>query len=120
MPQWVLASRRANVALSLQIFVAYQKTALRYGEILKRSSCRAFLHIPSLRRTADGIKFSKRREMDISTVAAALCGRGSPTLRASGAAGVRGSFAAIQCARIEPKQAIPGKNMEPGNARSLC
>jgi xanthine dehydrogenase molybdopterin binding subunit/xanthine dehydrogenase small subunit len=66
----VLSERRLPL---LDFFVAYRKTALQSGEILKtilvpRSSVR-----PGLRRACEWNKVSKRREMDISTVAACFC-----------------------------------------------
>ncbi len=53
-----------------EFFVAYRKTALRPGEILKTIVVPRFASQPSLTRKCAWYKVSKRREMDISTVAA--------------------------------------------------
>src|ERR1019366_5689367 len=53
-----------------EFFVAYRKTALRPGEILKTIVLPRFASQPGLTRRCAWYKVSKRREMDISTVAA--------------------------------------------------
>ena len=51
-------------------FVSYRRTALRPGEILKTIIVPRFASEPGVRRRCEWYKVSKRREMDISTVAA--------------------------------------------------
>ncbi len=53
-----------------QFFVAYRKTALQPGEILKAIIVPRGISKPGLARKCSWFKVSKRREMDISTVAA--------------------------------------------------
>ena len=53
-----------------QFFVAYRKTALQTGEILKTIIVPRGISKPALTRKCSWFKVSKRREMDISTVAA--------------------------------------------------
>ena len=53
-----------------QFFVAYRKTALQPGEILKTIIVPRGISKPGLTRQCSWFKVSKRREMDISTVAA--------------------------------------------------
>src|SRR5437868_5070775 len=65
----VLASAAGERVLPIdKFFVAYRKTALRPGEILKSVILPRFSSAPRLLRKF--YKVSKRREMDISTVAA--------------------------------------------------
>src|ERR1019366_863799 len=53
-----------------EFFVAYRKTALEPGEILKTILIPREISAPNLTRKSKWFKVSKRREMDISTVAA--------------------------------------------------
>ena len=53
-----------------KFFVAYRKTALQTGEILKAIIVPRGISKPGLTRKCSWFKVSKRREMDISTVAA--------------------------------------------------
>jgi xanthine dehydrogenase molybdopterin binding subunit/xanthine dehydrogenase small subunit len=53
-----------------EFFVAYRKTALQPGEILKTIIVPRGISKPGLKRKCAWFKVSKRREMDISTVAA--------------------------------------------------
>ncbi len=53
-----------------EFFVAYRKTALQAGEILKTIIVPRFGAASGLRRICEWYKVSKRREMDISTVSA--------------------------------------------------
>src|SRR5208282_4062641 len=53
-----------------QFFVAYRKTALQTGEMLKTIIVPRGISKPGLTRKCSWFKVSKRREMDISTVAA--------------------------------------------------
>jgi xanthine dehydrogenase molybdopterin binding subunit/xanthine dehydrogenase small subunit len=53
-------------------FVSYRKTALQPGEILRTIIVPRFPSEPGLTRRCEWYKVSKRREMDISTVAACL------------------------------------------------
>ena len=53
-----------------EFFVAYRKTALQPGEILKTIIVPRGISKPGLTRKCSWFKVSKRREMDISTVAA--------------------------------------------------
>src|SRR5439155_22868657 len=53
-----------------EFFVSYRKTALQPGEILKTIIVPRFDSGSGLTRKTEWFKVSKRREMDISTVAA--------------------------------------------------
>jgi xanthine dehydrogenase molybdopterin binding subunit/xanthine dehydrogenase small subunit len=67
----VLASLRGERVLPLEeFFVAYRKTAMQPGEILKTILLPRGASQPGLTRKCEWYKVSKRREMDISTVAA--------------------------------------------------
>jgi xanthine dehydrogenase molybdopterin binding subunit/xanthine dehydrogenase small subunit len=55
-----------------EFFIAYRKTALRPEEILKTILLPRGISAPKLTRQSAWFKVSKRREMDISTVAAAF------------------------------------------------
>jgi xanthine dehydrogenase molybdopterin binding subunit/xanthine dehydrogenase small subunit len=67
----VLASLAGERTLPIdRFFVAYRKTALRSGEILKTIIVPRGISKPGLTRQGTWFKVSKRREMDISTVAA--------------------------------------------------
>jgi xanthine dehydrogenase molybdopterin binding subunit/xanthine dehydrogenase small subunit len=67
----VLASRAGERALAIEkFFVAYRKTALRADEILKTIIVPRGVSQAGLTRRCSWFKVSKRREMDISTVAA--------------------------------------------------
>jgi xanthine dehydrogenase molybdopterin binding subunit/xanthine dehydrogenase small subunit len=67
----VLASVEGERALPIdQFFIAYRQTALRPGEILKTILLPRGPSAPGLARKSAWFKVSKRREMDISTVAA--------------------------------------------------
>ena len=66
-----VSSKRANALCRIdQFFVAYRKTALQPGEILKTIIVPRGISKPGLARKCSWFKVSKRREMDISTVAA--------------------------------------------------
>jgi xanthine dehydrogenase molybdopterin binding subunit/xanthine dehydrogenase small subunit len=68
--QVVLASREAERTLAIdKFFIAYRKTALQPGEILKTIVIPRGVAQPDLMRRTSWFKVSKRREMDISTVA---------------------------------------------------
>lgn len=69
-PQSVQASER-TLPIS-EFFVAYRQTALRPGEILKTIIVPCLAPEPARTRHCEWYKISKRREMDISTVAACL------------------------------------------------
>ena len=67
----VAATRLVERTLPIdRFFVAYRKTALRPGEILKTIIVPRGISKPGLTRQCSWFKVSKRREMDISTVAA--------------------------------------------------
>ena len=66
-----LVSERGERVLSLdEFFVAYRKTALQPGEVMKSVILPRPVPRPGVRRLRQFYKVSKRREMDISTVAA--------------------------------------------------
>lgn len=68
-----LASQAGERTLPMsEFFVAYRKTALRQGEVLKTVIIPRGASQPDLTRKSAWFKVSKRREMDISTVAAAF------------------------------------------------
>jgi xanthine dehydrogenase molybdopterin binding subunit/xanthine dehydrogenase small subunit len=70
----VLASREGERTLPLhEFFLGYRKTALRPGEIVLRVEIPRGPSAAGLTRHADSYKVSKRRELDISIVAAAFC-----------------------------------------------
>ena len=69
----VLASATGERTLPVsEFFVAYRKTALQPGEVLKAIVIPRGVSAPGLTRQAAWFKVSKRREMDISTVAGAF------------------------------------------------
>jgi len=69
--QVVLASLAGERTLPIdQFFIAYRQTALKPGEILKTILIPRGSSAPDLTRKSAWFKVSKRREMDISTVAA--------------------------------------------------
>jgi xanthine dehydrogenase molybdopterin binding subunit/xanthine dehydrogenase small subunit len=69
----VLTSETGERALPIdQFFVSYRKTALQPGEVLKTIIIPRGVSQPGLVRKFEWFKVSKRREMDISTVAAAF------------------------------------------------
>jgi xanthine dehydrogenase molybdopterin binding subunit/xanthine dehydrogenase small subunit len=71
--QVVLASESGERTLSVgEFFLAYRKTALRPDEILKTIIIPRGISVAGLTRKAAWFKVSKRREMDISTVAGAF------------------------------------------------
>jgi xanthine dehydrogenase large subunit len=68
-----LASEKGERTLPIaKFFLAYRKTALQAGEVLKTILIPREISAPQLTRKAAWFKVSKRREMDISTVAAAF------------------------------------------------
>ncbi len=69
----VLASEKGERALPIgEFFLAYRKTALQAGEVLKTIIIPRGISAAGLTRKAAWFKVSKRREMDISTVAGAF------------------------------------------------
>jgi xanthine dehydrogenase molybdopterin binding subunit/xanthine dehydrogenase small subunit len=67
----IMAAAEGERALPIdQFFVGYRKTALQAGEILKAILLPRGPSAPGLTRKSAWFKVSKRREMDISTVAA--------------------------------------------------
>ena len=67
----ILASETGERILPVgDFFVAYRKTALRLGEVLKTIVIPRGISAPNRTRQSAWFKVSKRREMDISTVAA--------------------------------------------------
>lgn len=69
----VLAAVGGERTLSIsEFFVAYRKTALQAGEVLKTIIIPRVVSAPGLTRKTSWFKVSKRREMDISTVAGAF------------------------------------------------
>jgi xanthine dehydrogenase molybdopterin binding subunit/xanthine dehydrogenase small subunit len=69
----VLASETGERTLSIgEFFLSYRKTAMQPGEVLKTIVIPRSVSTPNLTRMAAWLKVSKRREMDISTVAGAF------------------------------------------------
>jgi xanthine dehydrogenase molybdopterin binding subunit/xanthine dehydrogenase small subunit len=69
----VLASKKGERALPVgEFFLAYRKTALQAGEVLKTIIIPRGVSAAGLTRKTAWLKVSKRREMDISTVAGAF------------------------------------------------
>ncbi|MFM2294299.1 MAG: hypothetical protein RLZZ350_712, partial [Verrucomicrobiota bacterium] len=69
----VIASAAGERTLSIsEFFVSYRKTALQPGEILKAIVIPRGVSAPNVTRKTVWLKVSKRREMDISTVAGAF------------------------------------------------
>jgi xanthine dehydrogenase molybdopterin binding subunit/xanthine dehydrogenase small subunit len=69
----VLAAAGGERSLPVsEFFVAYRKTALQAGEVLKTIIIPRVVSAPGLTRKTAWFKVSKRREMDISTVAGAF------------------------------------------------
>src|ERR1051325_10489513 len=92
-----------------KFFLAYRKTALQPGEVLKTIIVPRFPAETGLRRRCQWYKVSKRREMDISTVAACL------TVDLDGQKVVRharlafGGVAAMPARARETEEALLGK-----------
>jgi xanthine dehydrogenase molybdopterin binding subunit/xanthine dehydrogenase small subunit len=104
----VLASESGERELSIEeFFVSYRKTALRPGEILKT------IVIPRLTKGKDVrrgfYKVSKRREMDISTVAGSFSIEFDETGAISNARLAFGGVAAMPMRARKTEQALLGK-----------
>ena len=70
----VLATPRSERTVPLaEFFTAYRKTVLRPGEIMREIVLPRGGPGPGLNRRVDFLKVAKRRELDISIVAAAFC-----------------------------------------------
>ena len=69
----VIASETGERTLAIsEFFVSYRKTALQPGEVLKTIVVPRGVPVKGLTRKCEWFKVSKRREMDISTVAGAF------------------------------------------------
>ena len=70
----VLATAAGERTVPLaEFFVAYRKTVLQRGEVIREIVIPRVAPAPGLTRHVDFLKVSKRRELDISIVAAAFC-----------------------------------------------
>ena len=105
--------------LILDFFVAYRKTALQRGEILKTILVPRFASQAGLRRTCQWYKVSKRREMDISTVAACFCVEldRQGTIRHARLA--YGGVAPMPARALKTEQALLGKPWREDTLRQL-
>ena len=112
-----LQSRRGETPVLLsertlpidEFFVAYRKTALRPGEILKTIIVPRFASQPSFARKCAWYKVSKRREMDISTVAACFTLYLNPEGLIRDARLAYGGVAAMPARARKAEQALLGK-----------
>jgi xanthine dehydrogenase molybdopterin binding subunit/xanthine dehydrogenase small subunit len=102
-----------------EFFVAYRRTALRPGEVLKAIIMPRFASQPGLRRRCEWYKVSKRREMDISTVAACF----TVDLDAGGivrhARLAYGGVAAMPARALKTEEALLGKRWCEETVRAL-
>jgi xanthine dehydrogenase molybdopterin binding subunit/xanthine dehydrogenase small subunit len=106
--QLVLASLSAERTLPIdQFFIAYRKTALEPSEILKTILIPRF--DSGLRRLCRWYKVSKRREMDISTVAACFRVDLDEQVRVQQARLAYGGVAALSVRARKAEEALLGK-----------
>ena len=91
-----------------EFFVAYRKTALRPGEILKTIIVPRFAQTGAKRKCA-WYKVSKRREMDISTVAACLLVELDPDGIVRHARLAYGGVAAMPMRALKTERALTGR-----------
>ena len=118
----VIASLTGERTLPLhEFFVAYRKTALQPGEVLKSDPrARGAFRKPGCTRKFEWYKVSKRREMDISTVAACFV----VDLDAAGI--VRHARLGLwrrrgdAFARAQNRAGVAGQKMECGSDRGVC
>ncbi|HWX20296.1 MAG TPA: xanthine dehydrogenase molybdopterin binding subunit [Candidatus Binatia bacterium] len=92
-----------------QFFIGYRKTALRPGEILKTIVVPRFASQPGCRRRNQWFKVSKRREMDISTVAACFTVDLDERGRVRHARLAYGGVAAMPARARQTEEALLGK-----------
>jgi len=91
-------------------FVSYRKTAMQPNQILKRIIVPRFPSAPGLRRKCEWYKVSKRREMDISTVAACFAVDLDETGIVRRARLAYGGVAAMPARALKTEEALLGKS----------
>ena len=99
--------------------VAYRKTALRPGEILKTIIVPRFASQAGRRRVCRWYKVSKRREMDISTVAACFCIDLDQQGNVQHARLAYGGVAAMPARALNTEQALVGKRWSEEAVKSV-
>ena len=106
----VLVSRKGERRLPMEeFFVAYRTTALQPGEILTTIAVPRGGPAPGLTRRCEWFKVSKRREMDISTVAACLVVDVDAQNKVRHARLAYGGVAAMTVRALKTEAALVGK-----------
>ena len=95
-----------------EFFLAYRKTALRPNEVLKTIVVPRFKSTNGTTRKCEWYKVSKRREMDISTVAACFALDLDRTGIVRNARLAYGGVAAVSARAKQTEQALLGKTVE--------
>ena len=117
----VLASESGERTLPMSdFFVSYRKTALQPGEILKTIIIPRFPNTPGTQRLCQWYKVSKRREMDISTVAACFALEVDQKGVIQHARLAYGGVAAIPSRAIKTEGALIGRMWNEKTAEELC
>jgi xanthine dehydrogenase molybdopterin binding subunit/xanthine dehydrogenase small subunit len=116
----VLASSGGERVLPIaEFFVSYRKTALRTGEILKTILIPRSQPAAGTSRILRWFKVSKRREMDISTVAACFALELDSARRVTGARLAFGGVAATPLRAVKTEAALLGKSWSEETVRSV-
>jgi xanthine dehydrogenase molybdopterin binding subunit len=112
----VLASEAGERCVPLsEFFTGYRKTVLREGEVIKT------IVVPRVAgRRAEFFKVSKRREMDISTVAAAFCIETDANGVVTHARLAFGGVAPTTVRALRAEQALLGRTLEAAHADVLA
>lgn len=110
----VLVSKTGERTLPLaEFFLDYRKTALKPGEIMAAVVLPRGKSRPSKQLRIDSFKVSKRREMDISTVAAAFAVELDESGRVSAARLAYGGVAPTPARALAAEKALIGKKWSP-------
>ena len=111
----VLASESGEREVPLsEFFVGYRKTVLRADEVMKSVLVPRVENSP--RRRAEFFKVSKRREMDISTAAAAFCVETDAAGLVTRARMAFGGVAPMPLRTVRAEAALLGKTLETARA----
>jgi xanthine dehydrogenase molybdopterin binding subunit/xanthine dehydrogenase small subunit len=109
----VLASAKGERTVPLQeFFVAYRKTVLQPGEIMREIVLPRGGPRPGLTRRVDFLKVSKRRELDISITAAAFCVDLDATGIVRRARLAYGGVAPMPLRALQAETALVGKKLD--------
>jgi xanthine dehydrogenase molybdopterin binding subunit/xanthine dehydrogenase small subunit len=109
----VLATNKAERTVALaDFFVGYRKTVLKPGEIMKEIVLPRGGPTRGLTRRVDFLKVSKRRELDISIVAAAFCIDLAPDGTVRKARLAYGGVAAMPMRALAAEAALVGRPLQ--------